>query len=513
MRTFNVAGPCFAADHYVIPPERRVPDVRRLVEGKAYFDLHAPRQVGKTTALLALADSLTREGRFAAILLSCERGRAFDDPARAEDAILRGWKNDVPARLPPELGLPPEPERGHKTLDDALTAWARACPRPLVVFLDEIDSLPSAALLAVLSELRAGHARRPAHFPASIALVGVRDVRDYKLASGGSENLRTSSPFNVKAESLTMRGFTEAEVGELYAQHTAETGQRFEPDAIEHAYELTRGQPWLVNALARECVEKIVVDRAVPVARADVAEAKRRLVERQDTHLDSLLDRLREPRVRAVVEPILAGGAAEDLPADDVRFVEDLGLVALGPTGGLVVANPIYEEVIPTALSYVTRAYLPASAPVWLDARGRLHAGALLDAFVAFWREHGEALMGTSPYPEIAPHLVLLAFMHRVVNAKGTVAREYAIGRDRMDVLVSLPPDRVAMELKVWRKGRPDPRTKGLEQLDGYLAGLGLHTGWLVVFDARPDRARVEERTRTEEATSPTGRLVTVVRA
>jgi hypothetical protein len=82
--------------------------------------------------------------------------------------------------------------------------------------------------------------------------VALGGVRDYKIAAGGSNRLHTASPFNIKVESLTMRDFTAAEVAELYAQHTAETGQRFEPDALARAFDLTRSQPWLVNALARQ---------------------------------------------------------------------------------------------------------------------------------------------------------------------------------------------------------------------------------------------------------------------
>jgi hypothetical protein len=90
-------------------------------------------------------------------------------------------------------------------------------------------------------------------------------VRDYKVASGGSDRLNTSSPFNIKVASLTMRNFNLGEVGKLYQQHTAATGQIFTPEAIETAYDLTQGQPWLVNALAKEIVEKMVKDRDIAI--------------------------------------------------------------------------------------------------------------------------------------------------------------------------------------------------------------------------------------------------------
>ena len=90
-----------------------------------------------------------------------------------------------------------------------------------------------------------------------MVLCGLRDVRDDKAASGGEPGrLGTSSPFNVKVESLRLGDFTEAEARGLYAQHTEETGQPFVEEALAAAFELHQGQPWLCNALAREVIEK-----------------------------------------------------------------------------------------------------------------------------------------------------------------------------------------------------------------------------------------------------------------
>jgi hypothetical protein len=141
------------------------------------------------------------------------------------------------------------------------------------------------------------------------------------------------------------------EVLELYGQHTAETGQVFLPEAVDRAFYLTQGQPWLVNALARQLTEVLVEDRARPITTAHVDDAKEILIRRQDTHLDSLIERLREPRVRAIMEPMLAGDTLGDIPEDDRRFAVDLGLLRRSESGGLEVANPIYREVIVRTLA------------------------------------------------------------------------------------------------------------------------------------------------------------------
>jgi hypothetical protein len=473
--------------------------------------LHAPRQTGKTTALLTLAQELTASGEYTAVLVSMETATGYsDDPDRAQAEVLRDWRRYASWQLPAELQPPPW---SSETVADALFDWARAAPRPLVVFLDEIDSLQDKALITVLRQLRSGYVGRPTAFPWSLALIGMRDVRDYKVASGGSERLHTASPFNIKAASITLRSFTHEEVATLYQQHTDDTGQVFTAEATAHAFHLTQGQPWLVNALALEIVSVLVRDRAIPITREHVEQAKETLIARQDTHLDSLAERLREPRIRRVIEPMLAGRMLSEVPADDRQYLVDMGLVKRDPLAGLIIANPIYREVLPEVLAGGAQDSFPSIQASWLTPDGTLDPHKLLDAFLAFWRQHGEPLLKTISYHEIAPHLVLMAFLHRVVNGGGSLEREYAIGSGRMDICLRYGAVTLAMELKVWRKGEGDPLSEGLEQLDTYLSGLGLSTGWLVIFDQRPDQPRLAERTTTEQATTPAGRAVTVIRA
>jgi hypothetical protein len=202
---------------------RRLPDVPRLVEEGACFVLHAPRQSGKTTALLTLARELTREGRYTGLPVSVEVGQPFgDDIGRMDGAILGSWTDKADVYLPAELRPPalPAAEPG-QCVSRSLKTWALSSPRPIVLFVDEIDSLQGAALISLLRQIRDGYAFRPEGFPWSLAPMGVREVREYKVASGGSDRLGTASPFNIKAESLTLANFIEADVQELYAQHTA----------------------------------------------------------------------------------------------------------------------------------------------------------------------------------------------------------------------------------------------------------------------------------------------------
>ena len=517
-RWFNTAGPCKQDKHYMLSPTSRLPDWETLIEQESYFVVHAPRQTGKTTAMLALAKQLTESGRYAAVMVSVEVGSAFNnDVDAAELAILGSWYDTIDLRLtselqPPVLSQRIKEEPGSR-IRGFLQAWSRAIAHPLVLFIDEIDSLRNNTLISVLRQLRDGFPNRPESFPSSVGLVGLRDVRDYKVASGGSERLNTASPFNIKVSSITLRNFNAEEVEELYQQHTVETGQIFTPEATATAFELTQGQPWLVNALAKEVVEKMVRDRNIPITREHILQAKEILIARRDTHLDSLAEKFREQRVKNIIEPILSGQILGDTSNDDRQYLIDLGLLRRDPNGGLVIANPIYREVIPRVLVQGTQDSLPLISPSWLTSEGELDKDALLEAFIKFWRQHGEPLLRSTSYHEIAPHIVLMAFLHRVVNGGGTLEREYAIGSDRMDLCLSYGRVILGIELKVWREKKRDPLQEGIEQLESYLARLGLDGGWLFIFDRRKNALPIEERLSTQVVKTENQRVITVIRA
>jgi hypothetical protein len=514
-RIFNTGGPCQSDIHYMLPPTVRLPNLLRLIEQRSYFVIHAPRQTGKTTAVLALAKQLTESGRYAAVMVSAEVGNPFSkDPGAAELAILGSWRNSIEDYLPQDLHPPTwiDAPPGQRVQAN-LRLWTQASGKQVVLFIDEIDSLQDEALISILRQLRDGYRTRPQNFPVCVGLIGLRDVRDYKVASGGSGRLNTASPFNIKVPSIVLRDFNASEVAQLYRQHTEDTGQVFTDKAVEMAFDLTQGQPWLVNALAKEIVEEIVTDTTIAITPEHVYQAKEILIARRDTHLDSLAERLLEARVKAIIEPMLVGQALGNTLNDDRQYLIDLGLLRRDPAGGLTIANPIYREVIPRVLTEGTQDSLPHISPTWLTKDGELDTNALLNAFLIFWRQHGEPLLGTTVYHEIAPHIVLMAFLHRVVNGGGSLEREYAIGSDRMDLCLRYGKTTLGIELKVWREKKADPEKEGLEQLDSYLQRIQVDFGWLFVFNRRKNAPPFLERLETRNATTKKGKSVIIIRA
>ncbi len=499
MRFFNTAGPIKPEINYYIPPLERLDldEVPLLTEQQRYFVMHAPRQTGKTSALLALRDELNGSGRYRCVYVNVEIGQsAREDVAAAMRAILGQMAleaefvlGDLTLR---EISLDTLEAFGpHQALQGTLSRWSAADDKPLVLLIDEIDALIGDTLLAVLRQLRAGYPDRPQHYPQTVVLCGVRDVRDYRIQST-AENaiIAGGSAFNIRAESLRLGDFSPDEVQALLAQHTETTGQVFAEDAQDAVWELTQGQPWLVNALAYEACfrNKAGRDRSRPITAEAISDAREQLILRRETHLDQLTDKLQEERVRRVVEPLLSGAAStEAIPLDDVEYVRDLGLIAR--RAPIAIANPIYQEVIPRDLTYTTQEYL-AQDPTWyVDAAGWLRLDDLLTAFQAFFREHSEHWVERFQYKEAGPQLLLQAFLQRIVNSGGRIEREYGLGRMRTDLLIvwpvpgDAPVQRVVIECKLLYKGLEQTIIAGLDQTRAYMDRCDAVEGHLVIFD------------------------------
>ncbi len=515
-RYFNTTGPCHPREHYMLPPERRLSRAMELIERARYFTLAAGRQTGKTTSLQWLVAHYRDSPERRALWVDLQTAREIPDPADAVRAVLSEFDRAVASQAP-DLARPDNGavEEWLATPSTALVRYVgavcAASGRSLVLLLDEADGLVGAAMVSLLTQLRAlyvGREQSPA--PASVVLVGMRAIRDYTLAQEDHRAvawLGTSSPFNVTAELVTLAAFDRDEVAELLAQHTTATGQAFEEGAVERTWLLSRGQPWLVNALADHAVDRLERDRSRPVIAAHIDAAKDAMILDRRTHIDSLLARLQEPRVRRVLDPLIAG---EFLPFNDVdgdlQYVVGLGLISR-VDGRWEVANPIYREVIPRALTAAAQDSLDQRTAWYVAPDGSLDVPKVMAAWQTFWRRDGHLAAEGFSYKESGPHLMLMAFLQRVVNGGGRIEREYALGKGALDLLVEWKTQRVVIETKLRRDTETEDEAH--EQVVRYLDGLGLTEGWLVLFDLRSTAPWTERLYQRDRAVG--GRVVHVV--
>lgn len=489
---FNIAGPCLPDRHYMLSALERNPEVWPLVEKGEYFVVHAARQTGKTTLLKSLVDKINSEEDYYALYVSLEGIQYINDPEKGIPQILEQIKT---ALYFEEIDAKKELDGfGDKVgfttlLHLGIAKFCKALQKPLVLLFDEVDCLSNGTLVTFLRQLRAGYnSRANIPFAHSVALVGMRNIRDYKSKiREEKETLGSASPFNIVTESLSLGNFSFNEVFSLFNQHHKNTGQGFNKKVLERIFYWTNGQPWLVNAIAREIVVKILVDDySKTITEEMVDQAAKNIILRRDTHIDSLLERLKEERVKNIVQPMLLGKLNYSLLEDDTQYCIDLGIVK-NHKGELIPSNPLYGEVIVRTLTTDSQHQLTnVVKPIWLNDDNSIDMNGLLKGFQQFWRENSEIWVEKYQYREAAPHLILQAFMQRVINGGGTVDREYATGRRRIDLCVNFHSHKYPVELKLYYNEKT--YAEGLKQISDYMDKLGEKVGWLVIFDRETDK-------------------------
>ncbi|MDR2556820.1 MAG: ATP-binding protein, partial [Bacteroidales bacterium] len=219
MKYFNIAGPCNKTDHYMIDASERIHGVEELIGYKQYFVIHAARQSGKTTYLKDLSNRLNADGKYYCLYCSLESLQDVIDPQTGIPEIVRQIQSklartDFPHKE--EFAINANYQSFTTVLFDELSKYVKILDKPLVILFDEADCLSEGTMIAFLRQLRDGHnSRAMSPFVDSVALVGMRNIRDYKVhLRPDSESLGTASPFNIITKAFTINSFTKAQIEE-----------------------------------------------------------------------------------------------------------------------------------------------------------------------------------------------------------------------------------------------------------------------------------------------------------
>jgi hypothetical protein len=503
---FNTAGPIKPDLHYQIDPLERVDweEIHMLIGSQKYFLMHAPRQTGKTTTLLAMMKELNEEGRYACVYANIEGAQAArNDVNEGISAVCHALARSIELYQKEDRVIDWMQEKApgisvNDRFSSLLRYWSQISDKPVVLFLDEVDALVGDTLISLLRQIRAGYAQRPEAFPQSIVLCGVRDIKDYRIQTSGQDIITGGSAFNIKSESLRMGNFSREETFTLLQKHTEVTGQKFDEGIFEEIWQDSMGQPWLVNALGYELTwkDRSARDRSTLITLSQYREARERLIYSRATHLDQLTDKLREPRVHRVIAPLLEGVESEtSFNTDDISYMEDLGLIRRKPQ--VAISNRIYREVIPRELTAGAQDGITHQQEWYLTDNRYLDIPKLLAAFQQFFRENADVWMERFDYKEAGPQLLMQAFLQRIINGGGRINREYALGRKRTDLFIEWPVreeegwhgevQRIVIELKILRKALEPTIEKGIEQTQEYSKQVGAEESHLVIFNRNPE--------------------------
>jgi hypothetical protein len=222
-----------------------------------------------------------------------------------------------------------------------------------------------------------------------------------------------------------------------------------------------------------------------------VKQAREQMIEARETHLDSLGERLRDPRVKSVIQTIITGSSNPLGRTDpEVELTIDLGLIKWDAKMGFTISNPVYEEILTRYISSKYHdSFPPPSSWQWQKDNGELDMDRLLQEFQKFWRLHSEIWEEKADYTEAFPHLLLMSFLQRVTNGGGYIDREYAAGRGRMDLMVEYADKCYIIEVKIiyYYNTPASVREEGLVQIQQYRDKIDASApAYLVIFDRRP---------------------------
>jgi hypothetical protein len=562
IKVFNTTGPCVPSKHYMLPVLPRMPDINEMINGEYYFIIHAPRQSGKTTYLQFLTKQINSEGNRYAFWCSLATLRNLTDRNEAMTSMAAQINEALKTsevKVLQDLAFPddalPQSDASVK-IKIFLKYLSTNLDKDLVVFFDEADCLAELPLITFLSQIRDGYISRDfsptSKFPRSMALVGMRDIRDYLIqVRPDAASTGLASPFNIKRKAITLANFTKNEIKTLYHQHTEASGQIFEADAIERAYYWSEGQPWLVNALALEAVFEILNnDYKIPITGNLIDESANILIKRRDTHIESLLERLKEPRVIKVMDSVFAGTPGKVLKnPDDRKYCIDLGLVVEDHSEKLRPSNQIYSEVLSRMLTDEIQYVLDDTIAQikWHDGKV-IFMTYILKQFQSFWREnafsfplriyqsdikaHNAVKEGLDSLPlaselsesdtlsiigrvkdaiarqydEASYSLLLMSYLQKVLNSGALVFRQFSQGRGSVDLCVIYKDHKYLVEVKLFGQ---KPFDESLRQLSGYLDISGEKEGWLVIFDR--DRKKSWETKLTWETVEYAGKTIHIV--
>jgi hypothetical protein len=492
----------------MLPPEERLvgAQLHRYIRDSLYWVLHAPRQTGKTTFLLGWMREINATENNVACYVTVEACQRVTD---VNEAIRIISHNICLAAM--QMGLPdPAPEKSvpETLFTDTLKRLSElVAPQSLVILFDEVDVLEGDVMIRFLRLLRGSYMTRGiGRFPVSIALVGMRDLKDYITASKDGVAPNPGSPFNIKEDSVILKNFSKDSITRLFAQRTVETGQEITSEALDYVYEQSKGQPWIVNNLFKRVTMRVLnEDSTETVTVAHLMEARRQMIQARETHLDSLIYRLENPAVRYVMQTLISGVPDPEMAdSEGFRLCLDLGLVTV-EQGTPQVANPIYREVLARQMTYSPQLAIPFPEWQWLLPDGNLDMDKLLKEFQKFWRRNAYIWEQKSDYSEAFPHLLLMAFLQRILNGGGRIEREYAAGRGRMDLAVEYNGKWFIIEIKLIHD-YDTPQSveeEGLEQIARYRDKIDpAAQSYLVIFDRRSKSLQLqwEERIQWKQA-------------
>lgn len=507
-RYFNVTGACKPERHYMVDIQKRLGEIKQLVDFGAYFTINRGRQYGKTTTLRALAEYLKKDyvvisldfqmmssadfenertfaNSFADIFISTvERDEAAKD-------VLTSESFEKLIRVADSESL-----SGLRKLFIHLNSICASASKPLVLMIDEVDSASNhQVFLDFLAQLRAYYLSRE-EMPTfqSVILASVYDIKNIRQKIRPNIEHKINSPWNIATDFEVMMSLSEDGIAGMLQEYENDyhTGMNIdEMSALIYSY--TSGYPFLVSRICKLIDEKITgkddfPDKAAAWTKKGFLEAIKMILMESNTLFESLMGRLQnEPDLQRVIYAILFRGEKILYSPDNLSVSRAMmfGFVKKD-AGAVVIANRIFEMRIYNYFLSAEETRESELCEYASDNKNQfIHNGYLdMTQVLKKFVEHFDSIYGDAQeeFDEEEGRRRFLLYLRPIINGTGNyyIEAETRNAR-RMDVVVDYSEEQFIIELKIWRGNAYHER--GEQQLADYLNYFHLQKGYMLSYN------------------------------
>ena len=500
-KEFNVTGSCNPQKHYMVDTEKRFKAVENLIDRGNYFTINRARQYGKTTMLNKIWFKLS--DKYLVIPLSFEGlgDEAFASPATFVTTFKRQMARHLVSLRQNEALIGIWQDGDASSIDDLseiVTDFCRACPKPVVVTIDEVDkSSDNQLFLNFLGMLRNKYLERDKegmnYTFHSVVLAGVYDIKNLKLRLRPDAEKKYNSPWNIAADFNVDMTFHPEEIGQMLNDYENDMHTGMDIKAIsEEIYKYTTGYPYLVSAICKIIDERLEAEWTLD----NVQKAVKIIAKGENvTLIDDLSKNIENnAELRDFLYSIVVNGQEYSYSMVDpiVRLANMFSYIRENQRGKTMIHNLIFEEALFVYFGNKTmREQGTKISPFVLNyvQNGKLNMEHVVTRFRDLMRE--EYRESTEPFLEKEGRLLFLTFLKPIINGIGFYYVEPQT-RDnrRMDLVVTYDKQEFIVELKIWHGDKYEEL--GRDQLSGYLATRGMDEGYLVTFDFSKNKQDTE---------------------
>ena len=508
-KTFNTTAVCIPEQHYMVNIDKRLNEIKKLIDNGKYFTINRARQYGKTTTLIALKHFLEKE--YYVVLIDFQSFGSADFESENVFALsfansfLRFFKKTKPSMTEELQNILEElrsiikkrtPYFSLKLLFEKLSDICEICDKPVVLMIDEVDSASNNQIfIDFLSQLRAQYINRFQQAACqSVILASVYDIKNLKLKIRPEDEHKYNSPWNIAADFKIDMSFSKEEIAGMLKEYENDhsTGMNISLMA-ELLYDYTSGYPFLVSRLCQLIDEDISIQKdfhskKAAWTQAGFFEALRMILSEKNTLFESLSDKLYTyPTLNNMLHSLLFTGKSitYNYYETAVNIASMFGFVK-NEHGLLIIANRIFETwlynfYLSTDEMQNTTIYSASLTDKnQFITNGHLNMRLILEKFSVHFNDlYGDS---SETFIENEGRKYFLLYLRPIINGTGNYYIEAETREQkRTDVIVDYHGEQYIIEMKIWRGQEYNKR--GEKQLAEYLDYYHVDTGYMISFN------------------------------